>query len=44
MHNGIRLNSSAMNAVKKLEEKGKKIVFLSNAPSSNKKVVEFLKN
>ena len=43
MHNGIRLNVSAMNAVEELEGKGKKIVFLSNAPRPTKKVVEFLK-
>ena len=43
MHNGIRLNASAMNVVKELDEKGKRIVFLSNAPRPNKKVVEFLK-
>ena len=38
MHNGIRLNSSAMNVVKKLEEKDKRIVFLSNAPRPSKKI------
>ena len=43
MHNGIRLNDSAIHAVKQLEEKGKRIVFLSNAPRPTKKVVEFLK-
>ncbi len=43
MHNGIKLNASAMNVVRELEEKGKKIVFLSNAPRPTKKVVEFLK-
>ena len=43
MHNGIRLNSSAMNVVKKLEEKDKRIVFLSNAPRPSKKVINFLK-
>ena len=43
MHNGIRLNVSAMNAVKKLENKGKRIIFLSNAPRPTKEVVEFLK-
>jgi len=43
MHNGIRLNSSAMGAVKELEDKGKRIIFLSNAPRPTKKVVEFLK-
>ena len=43
MHNGIRLKPSAMNVIEKLEEKGKRIVFLSNAPRPSKKVVEFLK-
>ena len=43
MHNGIRLNSSAINAVEKLEDKGKRIIFLSNAPRPTKQVVEFLK-
>ncbi len=43
MHNGIRLNASAIHAVEKLEEKGKKIIFLSNAPRPTTKVVEFLK-
>ena len=43
MHNGIKINSSAMNAVDKLEKKGKKITFLSNAPRPAKKVAEFLR-
>ena len=43
MHNGIVLNTSAMNAVRELDEKGKRVVFLSNAPRPSKKVVEFLK-
>jgi len=43
MHNGIRLNVSAMKAVAELESKGKRIIFLSNAPRPTKKVVEFLK-
>ena len=43
MHDGIRLNSSATNAVTKLVENGKKVIFLSNAPRPAKKVVEFLK-
>ena len=43
MHNGIRLNASAINTVKKLEDKGKKIIFLSNAPRPTEKVVKFLK-
>ena len=43
MHDGIRLNVSAINAVRKLSENGKKVIFLSNAPRPAKKVVEFLK-
>ena len=43
MHNGIVLNTSAMNAVRELDEKGKRVVFLSNAPRPSKKVIEFLK-
>tara|TARA_B100002052_G_scaffold104926_1_gene96682 strand:- start:327 stop:1139 length:813 start_codon:yes stop_codon:yes gene_type:complete len=43
MHNGIRLNKSAINVVQKLEEEGKKIIFLSNAPRPVKQVIEFLK-
>ena len=43
MHNGIRLNPSAMNTVRELESNGKRVVFLSNAPRPTKKVVEFLK-
>ena len=43
MHNGIRLNKSAINVVKKLEEEGKKIIFLSNAPRPAKQVIQFLK-
>ena len=43
MHNGIKLNASAMNAIKQLDKKSKKIIFLSNAPRPSKKVKEFLK-
>ena len=43
MHNGVRLNESAMNTIRELEKKSKKIVFLSNAPRPTKKIVEFLK-
>ena len=32
MHNGIKLNSSAINTVRELEANGKRVVFLSNAP------------
>ncbi|MAV76796.1 MAG: TIGR01459 family HAD-type hydrolase [Candidatus Marinimicrobia bacterium] len=43
MHDGIKLNDSAINAVRELEANSKKVVFLSNAPRPAKKVVEFLK-
>ena len=43
MHNGIKLNSSAINTVRELEANGKRVVFLSNAPRPTKNVVEFLK-
>ena len=36
MHNGIRLNPSAVDAINKLEVKGKKVIFLSNAPRPTK--------
>ena len=43
MHNGVHLNKSAMNTVSELVSKGKRVVFLSNAPRPTEKVVEFLK-
>ena len=43
MHNGISLNSKAIQAVENLSKKSKKIVFLSNAPRPSSKVIEFLK-
>ena len=43
MHDGIKINVSAMNAVKELEANGKKVIFLSNAPRPSKKVIDFLK-
>ena len=43
MHNGIALNSKAIEVVENLSERSKKIVFLSNAPRPSSKVVEFLK-
>ena len=43
MHNGISLNSKAIEVVENLSESSKKIVFLSNAPRPSSKVVEFLK-
>ncbi len=42
MHNGISLNSKAMEALKNLENNSKKIVFLSNAPRPSFKVINFL--
>ena len=44
MHNGIALNSKAIEAVENLSENSKKVVFLSNAPRPSFKVVEFLKS
>ena len=41
MHDGVYLNRSAVNGVSQLESKGKRVVFLSNAPRPTKKVVEF---
>ncbi len=43
MHNGISLNSKAIEVIKNLEQSSKKIVFLSNAPRPSSKVIEFLK-
>ena len=43
MHNGISLNSKAIEAVENLRANSKKVVFLSNAPRPSFKVVEFLK-
>ena len=43
MHNGIKLYSSALEVIQKLDENKKKIIFLSNAPRPNNKVKEFLK-
>ncbi len=42
IHNGITLNSKAMEAVENLSNKSKKIVFLSNAPRPSLKVINFL--
>jgi len=42
IHNGIKLNEKAMEAVAQLRIKSKKIVFLSNAPRPSAKVIEFL--
>ena len=42
MHNGIKLNSKAMEVIKNLKNSSKKIVFLSNAPRPSLKVINFL--
>ena len=42
IHNGIKLNDKAIEAVAQLKIKSKKIVFLSNAPRPSAKVVDFL--
>ena len=42
MHNGVMLNPKAMEAVKQLINKSKKVVFLSNAPRPSFKVRNFL--
>ena len=43
IHNGILLNSKAIEAIDELSKNSKKIVFLSNAPRSSEKVKEFLR-
>ena len=42
MHNGIMLNSKAIDVIHNLKNKSKKIVFLSNAPRPSSKVKNFL--
>ena len=42
MHNGVTLNSNAIEAVDQLKKNSKKIVFLSNAPRPSSKVINFL--
>ena len=42
MHNGVTLNSKAIEAVDQLKKNSKKIVFLSNAPRPSSKVINFL--
>ena len=44
IHNGIKLNEKAIEAVSQLKIKSKKIVFLSNAPRPSAKVVNYLLN
>ena len=43
IHNGVKLNPKAMEAVKNLIKDKKKVVFLSNAPRPSKEVKKFLK-
>jgi len=43
IHNGIKLNSGAMEVVKNLTKNNKRITFLSNAPRPNESVVKFLR-
>jgi len=42
VHNGMMLNSKAIEAIEQLQNKSKKIVFLSNAPRPSSKVINFL--
>ena len=42
IHNGVKLNSKAIEAVEQLKKNSKKIIFLSNAPRPSSKVVKFL--
>ena len=42
IHNGVMLNSKAIEAIEQLKKNSKKIVFLSNAPRPSSKVVSFL--
>ena len=42
VHNGVKLNTRAVEAVKNLVESKKKVIFLSNAPRPSKEVKKFL--
>ena len=42
MHNGVKLNSNAIEAIENLNNSSKKIVFLSNAPRPSFEVINFL--
>jgi HAD superfamily hydrolase (TIGR01459 family) len=42
IHNGVALNTKAIEAIEQLKNKSKKIVFLSNAPRPSSKVINFL--
>ena len=43
IHNGLELNFSAIETLKKLEQNKKKFVLLTNAPRPNISVIQFLK-
>ena len=43
MHNGINLNSGAIEAIENLNKYKKRITFLSNAPRPNESVIKFLR-
>ena len=43
IHNGLDLNLSAIETLKKLEQNKKKFILLTNAPRPNESVIEFLK-
>ena len=43
IHNGLKLNFSAIETLKKLEDNNKKFVLLTNAPRPNDSVIKFLK-
>tara|TARA_B100001109_G_C18761125_1_gene426124 strand:- start:34 stop:840 length:807 start_codon:yes stop_codon:yes gene_type:complete len=42
IHNGVKLNPKAIEAIEQLKKNSKKIVFLSNAPRPSSKVINFL--
>jgi HAD superfamily hydrolase (TIGR01459 family) len=42
MHNGVKLNQKAVEAIDQLKNNSKKIVFLSNAPRPSSRVINFL--
>ena len=43
LHNGIELNSDAVNVLSELDNLGKEYVLLTNAPRPNSDVINFLK-
>ena len=42
IHNGVKLNPKAIEAIDQLQNHSKKIIFLSNAPRPSSKVINFL--